>query len=978
MKKNKKRNKGARVSTGLRAGDVVRLLAVVLALAALLTAAAIFLPEEEAIVDAGVRVLRVMTSNPAVCLPVNGEYYDWIELANVSQEPVDMSGWKLTNQLDVRTGYVFPELTLAPGESAIVYAALQPEAETRMMFSDFALSADGASLVLLDGHGRYCDVLDIPAISAGSVYALDAETGVYKECSPFEKVRFSRDLSAELTPVHRANAVYLSELMASNGSTLKDDSGAYSDWIEICNGSNASVDLTGWSLTDDAMNRKKWVFPEKVLGAGEYLTVFATGAEDSDNGMHAAFKLSAEGETLLLCNADGDVVSSMEYGALEMDQSLVRGRDGKTSKSFLPSPGFANTAEGARMAVDEEYLIPTENARQLYINEVVCSAEGIEDWLELYNASDAAIDLSGYGISDNPNRPRKWQFPDGATIPAGGYLAVKLAGSEGETGLVNGIYQTDFALSVQADEVVLLATAEGEIIDRMLLSGQRRGVSYGRAAGAQEYRYFKNPTPNAANDGAGYQYCAMPVEFSVQGGVQEGPVELALSAQEGMTIFYTTDGTNPTLKSTVYTGPATISKNTVVKAVAWREGAIESEVCGHTYVFGAKHNNYVVMVSGKRSQLNGSSGTLNTGIGGNGVDVYVEIYDKDGNRVIAQECYLHLNGRSTRINFDQKAFRLVAKKEYGDNRFKAALFSNRDYEEYKSFIVRCAGQDNRGAFMRDPMLTALARNTSVMYQEHETAVAYINGQYWGQYYMRERVTPESICQFEGWDNPDHVDFLEGRGAVVQGSNESLYEMMSFVRRNSLKSDAKLEQLRKYMDVENYLEYVMLEMYSGNQDLNNQRMYRNAVSGDGQWHWVLYDLDLAFRATGNVVRQWSSDTDKVGSITWQSNEIFKALMANDYARDYFLSRFGELLATDMSSESVVGDIMALYEALKPEMERHCDRWNWSTSVWMDKGGELIAYANRRPAQLITWIVDKFHLSDEQTQHYFGAAIGKINQ
>ncbi len=153
------------MSTGLRAGDVVRLLAVVLALAALLTAAAIFLPEEEVIVDAGVRVLRVMTSNPAVCLPVNGEYYDWIELANVSQEPVDMSGWKLTNQLDVRTGYVFPELTLAPGESAIVYAALQPEEETGMMFSGFALSADGTSLVLLDGHGRYCDVLDILSTS---------------------------------------------------------------------------------------------------------------------------------------------------------------------------------------------------------------------------------------------------------------------------------------------------------------------------------------------------------------------------------------------------------------------------------------------------------------------------------------------------------------------------------------------------------------------------------------------------------------------------------------------------------------------------------------------------------------------------------------------------------------------------------------------------------------------------------------------
>lgn len=959
----------------LRFSDVVRLLAVVLICAALLFGAAFYLPEEQVIVDSGVRILRAMTSNPGTCMAVNGEYFDWLELVNLSDEPVDMTGWKLTDQLDVRTGYVFPEMTLSPGESAVVYAAARPEdAPADALFCDFPLSADGVSLTLLDSRDQYCDILDIPAISAGSVYALDAQSGVYTERSPYDPLGCGLDLSRELAPAFNGQGVVINELMASNGSTLKDDIGAYSDWIELYNGSASAVDLTGWSMSDDSMNRTKWMLPGTTLGAGEYMTVFAVGEEAE--GLRASFKLSSEGERVILYDAGGTAVSYMEYDALDVDQALVRSRDGGVEKSFLPSPGYENTAEGARNAIDAEYTTPAANEMQLYINEVMCSVEGMEDWLELYNASAQAIDLSGFGISDNPNRPRKWQFPEGASIPAGGYLAIKLVGAEGESGLVNGVYQVDFALSVGGDELLLLATDEGEVIDRMLLTGQRRGVSYGRAAGAEEYRFFKTPTPNAANSGSGYVYCATEVQFSVQGGVQSGPVELALSAQEGMTIFYTTDGTNPTGKSTVYTGPMTISKNTVVKAVAWREGAIESEVCGHTYVFGAKHTGYVVMVSGKRSQLNGSSGTLNTGAAGNGYDVYAEIYDVNGSRLVAQECYLHLNGRSTRTQFAQKAFRLVAKKEYGDNRFKAALFSERDYEEYKAIIVRCAGQDNQGAFMRDPLLTALARNTSVMYQEHEPAVVYVNGQYWGAYYLRERVTPESICQFEGWTNPDKVDLLEGRGAVVQGSNDSYYDMMSFVRHANLRNDADLEKLRRYMDVENYLEYVMLEMYSGNQDLNNQRMYRS-TEGDGKWRWILFDLDLGFRSDNNIVRQWASGNGQVGSITWQDNTLFYELMKNGAARDYFLTRFGELLATDMSTESVLADIQELYSALEPEMDRHCDRWDWSVNTWMSNGKKLINYAQARPKQLIIWLIDEFDLSNDQAKHYFGAAAEKIN-
>ena len=71
----------------------------------------------------------------------------------------------------------------------------------------------------------------------------------------------------------------INELLASNGSGLADEDGDFSDWIEIHNPSNAAVNLSGWSLTDDPQEPEKWTFPDLVIGSGEYLVVFASGKD---------------------------------------------------------------------------------------------------------------------------------------------------------------------------------------------------------------------------------------------------------------------------------------------------------------------------------------------------------------------------------------------------------------------------------------------------------------------------------------------------------------------------------------------------------------------------------------------------------------------------------------------------------------------------------------------------------------------------
>ena len=67
----------------------------------------------------------------------------------------------------------------------------------------------------------------------------------------------------------------INEFSASNSSVIDDDNGNSSDWIEIYNAGEDSIDLAGYSLTDDAANPTKYVFPSTTLGGGEYLVVFA-------------------------------------------------------------------------------------------------------------------------------------------------------------------------------------------------------------------------------------------------------------------------------------------------------------------------------------------------------------------------------------------------------------------------------------------------------------------------------------------------------------------------------------------------------------------------------------------------------------------------------------------------------------------------------------------------------------------------------
>ena len=952
----KRKNPWRRASRPFTAGDWLRLFALSAVIALLAWAGAALRPPE-AVQEAPSPVVidRVMTSNPSACFSVGGEYYDWVELLNVSGGEVSLAGWRLGDTVDQRGAFELGDVTLPVGGSLIVYCAPKPDGfDGSERFSGFGLSSNGEVLALSDGQRRLRQVLEVPAMAAAQVYER-GDDGAYRVVT---FATMAAEGAVDLRPPFNPDGVYINELMASNRTQLQDEDGDWPDWIELYNGSAGPVDLTGYALSDDDVNQRKWVFPALTMQPGEYLVVFASGKDRREGTLHTNFKLSATAEAVRLYDAGGRVVSWVEYDGLPKETSLSRLPDGSLTTEIAPTPGYENTEAGVRAS----RTLVSRNSGDLCINEILANGEG-SDWIELYNAADHSVDLTGVGLSDDTNHPRRWQFPEGAIIPAKGFVTVLLSGKGGQSGIQNGRYCADFGLA--AGETAVLAEPDGTLVDKVTLFEQYRDVSYGRAEGQERYRFFAEPTPGAANTTPSYARKAADVTFSEPGGQHSDKrLSVALSAEPDVTIYYTTDGSDPTTSSRAYSGPIDLKDNAVVKAVAWQADVIPSDLCVRSYILGASHGVRLVSVSGDASKLDGKTGMLKTGVKGEGSDAYVEVYEPDGTRVIGQKCLMKLAGHSSREHEGQKGFSLRAKKVYGASRFNYALFSNRDYTSYKSFVMRASGQDCKQTFMRDSVLSALAADTSVLYRETEVCVLYVNGRYWGAYNMRERICNDMIAQFHGWENPDDVEYKEGGGYTSQ----NYQEMLAWVRSHDLSKDDNVNALRGMMDIENYLEYVMLEMYVNNQDLGNVGFYRNP-NADGLWRWALFDLDLSFQLAGDNVAPWL-EGDSVGSITDQSNLLFRKLMNNAGLRDWFLRRMGQLLATTFSAENVTAKIQARYTLLEPEMAAECKRWGWTTATWKRYGQRMMRYAKNRPGDLVQYLTRDFKLTDAQAKDYFG--------
>ncbi|MDI6400534.1 CotH kinase family protein [Balneolaceae bacterium ANBcel3] len=197
------------------------------------------------------------------------------------------------------------------------------------------------------------------------------------------------------------------------------------------------------------------------------------------------------------------------------------------------------------------FIQPSIALPQLHLNEIVASnASGLEDedgdtedWIEIYNSGDTAIHLEGFGLSDDYDRPFRWEFPD-VSIQPGEFMVIWASGKDRKD--PQSELHTNYRIS-SAGEEVLLTTPDGERIDELPPTPIPTDISLGRYPdGTGDWYFYTSPTPGAPNTSDGYQELLDPVEFSVEGGFHSGDLTLTLSHPDpDAVIIYTLDGSEP-------------------------------------------------------------------------------------------------------------------------------------------------------------------------------------------------------------------------------------------------------------------------------------------------------------------------------------------------------------------------------------------------------------------------------------------------
>lgn len=136
----------------------------------------------------------------------------------------------------------------------------------------------------------------------------------------------------------------INEFMASNVDTIESDSGKFSDWIEIYNAGDSTVDLAGWTITDDLSVPTKHTLGDLSIEPGGFLLLWASDDEEEEGVTHLGFHLNVEGESIGLYRPDGTASDSVEYDAQAEDLSAARVPDGSSSWVITddPTPGESN------------------------------------------------------------------------------------------------------------------------------------------------------------------------------------------------------------------------------------------------------------------------------------------------------------------------------------------------------------------------------------------------------------------------------------------------------------------------------------------------------------------------------------------------------------------------------------------------------------------------------------------------------------
>ncbi|MCJ8291137.1 MAG: CotH kinase family protein [Crocinitomicaceae bacterium] len=624
---------------------------------------------------------------------------------------------------------------------------------------------------------------------------------------------------------------------------------------------------------------------------------------------------------------------------------------------------------------------------QIVINEYSCSnTNGVtdafgerEDWIELYNATGAAVDISGFYLSDKSGNLLKWAVPAGVSVPANGYTMV--FGSKRD--LVSGSeLHPNFSLTQTKGEWIILSNDLGNVVDSLkIVNMTKNDHSVGRSTdGAADWKLFTTPTPNAANTGAQPFYTPTPV-LDIAPGFYPGAQTVTITCTEvGATIRYTLDGSTPTGTSTVYAGPLNISTTTVVRAQAFGAN-LPSFNETNTYFINVTHP--IPVVSACSDEIYDLIANGN-GWGGNQIGSF-ELWEDDGTFIDEGEGDYNKHGNDSWA-YDQRGFDVIMRDQFGYNGdIEHKIFPDKSRDEFQRLIMKPAANDNysfeNGAHIRDAFVATLSIKADMKLDERtwRPCVLYLNGEYWGVYEMREK-----------YDDHDYTDYYYDQGKYdlqflkTWGGTWSEYggpqaqtdwdDLVAYIMANDISIPANYDYVDSLLNWESLCDYFMFNSYIVSQDwLNWNTAWWRGMDPTGdkkKWRYTLWDMDASFghyiNYTGIPDPSANADPCNVEGLPNPGGQghtdILVKLMADTaIVEQYYITRYIDLINNEFSCDYMNFLLDSMTNEIDPEMGAQVAKWGGTYAGWQAAVQTMRDFIDQRCIAMQTGLVDCYDLT-----------------
>ena len=300
-----------------------------------------------------------------------------------------------------------------------------------------------------------------------------------------------------------------------------------------------------------------------------------------------------------------------------------------------------------------------------------------------------------------------------------------------------------------------------------------------------------------------------------------------------------------------------------------------------------------------------------------------EFYEFD-NSGVNQQVGLRTHGNQSRWR-SQKGMKIYAREEYGKKRLKHKFFETLSLNNFKHLCLKPYGAAWNGSGCKDYICSRMAQDLNLEFQASRPIVLFLNGEYWGIYYIAEKTDERFLEDHFGID-PEEVTIIGNWCELECGDACDYNFFFAWMQQADLSDEEQYTYAESHIDISNFIDYYVLELFAANLDwpANNTRMWQQDHS---KWRWIFFDGDACLEVlTFDVFANATYDGEATYPSSQRATLFFRKLLENEHFKEQFASRFNQLAVTTFAYQSTKSYFDYIYETLRDEVPSQIERFN----------------------------------------------------